>query len=207
MGANAQTTVPTFTAGAVLTAAQQNASARTGIPVFASTATRDAAFGGSNKTLAEGQACYIEGSGLQVYNGTAWRPYGYRQTFTPSFTNFTLGNGTVNYATYCQIDDLVIVEMKVTLGTTSVMATGPTFTLPVTSTQQTQFAQMGQGTYHDVGVALWSGLVYSANGSTTASMGITNVSATYPSYADIGATIPFTWGNTDYFEIMISYTV
>ena len=207
MGANAVTTVPVYVSGEVLTASDLNIT-NSGVPVFATTVTRDAAFGGTGeKTLAEGQGCYIEGTGLQIYNGTAWRPYGYRQTFTPSFTNFTLGNGTVNYATYVQIDDFVIVEMKVTLGTTSAMSSGPTFVLPVTSTQQSQYAQMGQTTYHDVGVALYSGFVFSGNGSTTATMAITNVSATYPTFADLSATVPFTWGNTDYFEIMITYTV
>lgn len=77
MGANAQTTVPTFTASQVLTAAQQNQSARTGVPVFATTVTRDAAFGGTGeKTLAEGQLCYVEGTGLQTYNGTSWVTWG-----------------------------------------------------------------------------------------------------------------------------------
>jgi hypothetical protein len=62
MGANAQTTVPTFTSGQVLTADQQNQSARTGVPVFATTVERDAAFGGSGeKTLAEGQLAYLRG--------------------------------------------------------------------------------------------------------------------------------------------------
>ena len=77
MGANAQTTVPTFTAGQVLTAAQMNDSARTGVPVFATTGTRDAGFGGSGeKTLAEGQMCYVEGTGFQTYNGTSWITWG-----------------------------------------------------------------------------------------------------------------------------------
>ena len=77
MGANAQTTVPTFTAGEVLTAAQQNQSARTGVPVFATTITRDAGFGGTGeKTLAEGQLCYVEGTGLQSYNGSSWVTWG-----------------------------------------------------------------------------------------------------------------------------------
>lgn len=77
MGANAQTTVPTFSASQVLTADQQNQSARTGVPVFATTITRDAAFGGTGeKTLAEGQLCYLEGTGLQTYNGTSWVTWG-----------------------------------------------------------------------------------------------------------------------------------
>lgn len=73
MGANAQTNVPLFTSGQVLTAAQQNTSAGTGVPVFATTVTRDAAFGGSNKALAEGQLCYIEASDVvQYYSSSAW---------------------------------------------------------------------------------------------------------------------------------------
>jgi hypothetical protein len=73
MGANAQTTVPTFTASQVLTASQVN-QINTGIPVFATTTTRDAAFGGTGeKTLAQGQLCYIEATDkVQFYNGTAW---------------------------------------------------------------------------------------------------------------------------------------
>lgn len=73
MGANAQTAVPVFTAGQILTAAEMT-QVNTGIPVFASTTTRDAAFGGAGeKVLAQGQYAYIEAtSTLQVYNGSAW---------------------------------------------------------------------------------------------------------------------------------------
>lgn len=73
MGANAQIAVPAFTAGQVLTATQQT-QINTGIPVFATTTTRDAAFGGTGeKTLAQGQYCFIELTNtLQVYTGSAW---------------------------------------------------------------------------------------------------------------------------------------
>lgn len=73
MGLNAQTSVPVFTAGQILTAQQQK-EINTGIPVFATTVTRDAAFGGTGeKTLAEGQFAYIEASDqTQYYNGSAW---------------------------------------------------------------------------------------------------------------------------------------
>ena len=73
MGANAVTTVPVYTAGEVLTAADMNIT-NSGIPVFATTVTRDAAFGGSGeKTLAEGQFAYIEATNAtQYYDGAAW---------------------------------------------------------------------------------------------------------------------------------------
>jgi len=77
MGANAQIAVPSFTAGQVLTAAQQT-QINTGIPVFATTVTRDAAFGGTGeKVLAEGQFAYIEATNTtQYYDGAAWQTVG-----------------------------------------------------------------------------------------------------------------------------------
>jgi hypothetical protein len=73
MGANAQTTVPTFTTGQVLTAAQVN-QINTGVPVFADSTARTAAFGGTGeKVLAQGQLSYLESDGkIYVYSGTAW---------------------------------------------------------------------------------------------------------------------------------------
>lgn len=77
MGANAVTTVPVYTAGEVLTAADMNIT-NSGIPVFATTVTRDAAFGGAGeKTLAEGQFAYIEATDTtQYYDGAAWQSVG-----------------------------------------------------------------------------------------------------------------------------------
>jgi hypothetical protein len=77
MGANAVTTVPVYTAGEVLTAADMNIT-NSGIPVFATTVTRDAAFGGAGeKTLAEGQFAYIEATNTtQYYDGAAWQSVG-----------------------------------------------------------------------------------------------------------------------------------
>ena len=73
MGANAQTSVPAFTSGQVLTAAQVT-QINTGIPVFASSTERDAAFGGTGeKTLAEGQMAYLEDTNAtQYYDGSSW---------------------------------------------------------------------------------------------------------------------------------------
>jgi len=90
MGLNAQTSVPAFTTGQVLTA-QQQTDINTGIPVFATTVTRDAAFGGTGeKVLAEGQYAYIEATNTtQFYDGAAWQSVGgglvliKSQTITP----------------------------------------------------------------------------------------------------------------------------
>jgi hypothetical protein len=76
--ANEQTSVPLFAASEILTAANMNLSAGTGVPVFATTVTRDAAFGGAGeKVLAEGQLCYLSASNIvQYYDGAAWATVG-----------------------------------------------------------------------------------------------------------------------------------
>ena len=93
MGANAQIAVPAFTAGQILTAAQQT-QINTGIPVFATTVTRDAAFGGTGeKTLAEGQFAYLEDTNTtQYYDGAAWQSVSVLPTF--GIFNETQASGT-----------------------------------------------------------------------------------------------------------------
>lgn len=86
MGANAVTSIPDFVALQVLTAAELDV-VNCGIPVFATDVTRDAAFGGSGeKTLAQGQFCYLESTGkLLVYSGSSWLSVG-TQTNVAAFT-------------------------------------------------------------------------------------------------------------------------
>lgn len=98
MGANAVTTVPVYVSGEVLTAADLNIT-NSGIPVFATTVTRDAAFGGTGeKTLAQGQFAFIEASNqTQFYDGSAWTAFASKivQVVTTNKTNpFTTTSST-----------------------------------------------------------------------------------------------------------------
>jgi hypothetical protein len=68
-----------FTSGSVLTAAQVNTYLMDQtIMVFASSATRDAAFGGAGEpVLAEGMICYLtDSNSLFYYSGSAWNALG-----------------------------------------------------------------------------------------------------------------------------------
>lgn len=76
-----------FTGGAVLTAAQVNTYLMDQtVMVFASTAARDAAFGGAGEpTLSEGMLCYIsDANTLLYYTGTAWSALGEDDQFVLS---------------------------------------------------------------------------------------------------------------------------
>lgn len=93
MGANASTAVPLYASGQVLDAARLNLT-NSGVPVFAGTATRDAAFGGAGeKVLAEGQLCYLEDSNsVLYYDSAAWQSVG----TTPGLTLVTTSTFTAS---------------------------------------------------------------------------------------------------------------
>ena len=140
---NEQTSVPLYAASEILTAANMNISAGTGVPVFATTVTRDAAFGGANeKVLAEGQLCYLSATNVvQYYDGAAWATVGPASsnqvavfnetqssgtnggTFTSgSYVKRTLNTTVVNQITSCTLTSSVI---SLPAGTYLVYATAP----------------------------------------------------------------------------------
>ena len=113
MGANAQTSVPSFADGQVLTG-QQQTEINTGIPVFATSVERDAAFGGTGeKVLAEGQYAYLEDTNAtQVYDGSTWQSVGIApglvcvkaETAFSAVASFTVDNVfTSDYTNYLML--------------------------------------------------------------------------------------------------------
>ena len=116
MGANATTFVPAYVAGEVLTAADLTVT-NSGIPVFADSTARDAAFGGTGeKVLAEGQYAYLESTNAtQVYDGAAWQVVGasgltflaavtFTSQTTVAFANSLFSASYRNYLVYLECD-------------------------------------------------------------------------------------------------------
>lgn len=128
MGANATTFVPSYTSGEVLTAANLSVT-NSGIPVFATTVTRDAAFGGTGeKTLAEGQFAYIEATNTtQYYDGAAWQSVGQ----TPGLTlisTATIGSA-VSSATISNVFSSTYANYLVTINSFTNSVTGSGYNL------------------------------------------------------------------------------
>jgi len=113
MGLNAVTQTYDFTAGQVLTAAQMD-NVNCGIPVFATTVTRDAAFGGTGeKTLAEGQFAYTEDTNTTwFYTGTVWSPVSGQ--FATTQTMSTQSTTSLTY-----VDLSTVTSVTITTGTSA----------------------------------------------------------------------------------------
>jgi hypothetical protein len=123
MGANATTFVPAYVAGEVLTAADLSVT-NSGIPVFATTVTRDAAFGGTGeKVLAEGQFAYIEATNtFQYYDSSGWITVNLLAAINSAQVLTSQATSSTSYV------DLSTVGPSVTLttGTSAIVSVGAT---------------------------------------------------------------------------------
>ena len=133
--------------------------------------------------------------GDQVPNAeTAWTAY------TPTLTNLTLGNGTVD-AKYKQIGKTVFLFFKFTLGSTSSVGTSPQFSLPVTGRVTISYHMLAN--LQDTGTADNPGMVYIT--TTTAVFAAINVGGTYATTSNVTSTIPFTWTTNDTITTQFTY--
>jgi hypothetical protein len=117
-------------------------------------------------------------------------------SYTPTFTNLTVGNGTIN-AKYKQIGKTVVVRFAFTMGSTSSMGTNPNFTFPVAASSYLANAALGDMYIEDNGVAGYMGRFKWIAGPLCA-MELYGAGATYLNFGSITSSVPFTWGTGDY---------
>ena len=131
--------------------------------------------------------------------GGAWT------TYTPTYTGFTLGNGTVNYAKYEQVGRTVTVRLKITFGsTTSVTATQPTFSLPATGAI-TSGDISGIGIVYDSSAGAQYAAIPAFPSTTTITPYICTASATYLTMGAMTTTTPVVMATGDAFLLWFSY--
>ena len=127
-------------------------------------------------------------------------------SFTPTYTNLTVGNG-VSVAAYKQVGNIVFCRVSFTLGTTSSMGTDPYFSLPVAPKAVTgntlfPFPML----ILDAGATYYYGFIRLYYGSPSqATLFTLSTTGTYSSYVGITATVPMTWTTGDSFATTLVY--
>lgn len=131
--------------------------------------------------------------------GSAW------QTWVPSYANFTLSNGTVNYAKYIQIGKTVFFRLKITLGNSSSVSGNIGIGLPVAfNAEYTQVtdALNATGQLNDATAQRW---MPRPMWGDTQRMDIYYQSASSGFLSVTSSTAPFTWTTSDQIMITGSY--
>ena len=125
--------------------------------------------------------------------------------WTPTFTNFTIGNGTI-VARYLKFGRQVFFRVEVTLGSTSTMSNNPRFDLPVacSTTYAVGVNTLGMGLIYDASSgALYQAAVVNnyAPDINQAVIMIFNSGSTYTSFDSITSAKPMaSWAVSDVFS-------
>lgn len=177
----------TFTAGSLATASDVNTYLMNqSVMVFTTTTARDAALTSPTDGMLTFQTA---DDAFTIRDGGTWRTIDVTwKDYTPSFANFTLGNGTVT-GKYFRIGRLVHFIVQVTLGSTSsVSATGGIqASLPVAYASTARFhgtARMSVG-------STFMGTLIGSSGNAV--LYVNNVSGTYETVTLTTNAIPGAW--------------
>jgi hypothetical protein len=121
------------------------------------------------------------------------------QTWSPTYSNLTIGNGTVT-AKYIRIGKLVRFKFVFVLGSTSAVATNPTVSLPVTSVAvvgSAALTPLGSGNFYDTSASTQYGAWLAHNSTTTMAFGPWDASVASLRYGGATSTNPMTWATGD----------
>jgi hypothetical protein len=127
-------------------------------------------------------------------------------SYSPSFTNLTVGNGSWAYAVYAQSGKMVHYIGKFDLGSTSSVSGNITISLPVTAKSNMYGVYVNTIQADDNGVGDYPLLARIISPGSSFDTFAINAAGTYAhSYTATGATVPITWSNGDQINFSIVY--
>ncbi len=127
------------------------------------------------------------------------------KTWTPTYANITVDNGTV-VSRYVQIGDRVLAQFMLTFGSGTTMGTAHTISFPVAADPSFTASRLnlGPAMLTETGVAINHGYVQRIT-TLTARVLVLNAASTYLLDSNVSATVPFTWGTGDILSFNIAY--
>lgn len=154
-----------------------------------------------NTTVSSTELGYLDGttSAIQTqFNNRS--TYSDWQSYTPTIGGTTLGNGSVSIS-YTRVGRLVFCDGYITFGSTTVMSSGITFSVPVAVTNSPSVSgtvrlfDSSAGSYWQGHVQVYDNKFYFFVPSTT-----TSTTVTY-----INSNAPFTWATGDSLAFSVFY--
>ena len=131
--------------------------------------------------------------------GASW------QTYTPTWTNLTKGNGT-EISRYIDQDGLITWWYSLVFGSTSSMGTTPIITLPVAAKSGTSRVPVPNISMLDSGVQVVYGYMdFADNGTDRGVFYAWNTGVNPLGGSTISSSAPFTWATNDAIRFQVSY--
>lgn len=162
----------------------------------------------------EGMLIYeTDTDSLAIYNGTSWVYQGLFQAYTPTFTGFTLGNGTASFE-FARVNRVVFVRGQISFGSTSsITAVSPdtvAFSLPVATdtsgSEPTPASSINLGAAVDTSAGRRAPIRVGVGTTTTGILGFNLVIGTVVYENSLTTTtVPFTFATGDFIFLNLTY--
>lgn len=135
----------------------------------------------------------------QILTAAEMNAIGKWETFTPTFTNLTVGNGTAT-GLFCVLNDLVLMQVDLTWGSSTTISAAVGLEFPEPAKRTFPDGSNGQAFFEDGDGTDYYGTTYRIDG-TTFQVHVWDASSTYLGSSNITNTIPFTWADGDRFVV------
>jgi len=139
----------------------------------------------------------------QVLTAAQMNGIGEKTAYTPTFTNLTLGNGTLT-ADFYRVQNVVTATVAVVFGSTTSISGDVTVTLPI-ARASAQGLRLAAVQFNDPGVQHVAGALF-CNPSVLTGVNPRPL-GTNSFLGFLSATIPFTWATGDVLQFSVQYEV
>lgn len=158
--------------------------------------------GGTGVMVGQGQTAFLYYDASDIAHVfTTWASY------TPTWTNLTVGNGTV-VAKYCQIGRTVFVRISLVWGSTTSISGSVSVSTPTTQVSYggtAGISALGNARLSDNSAGITHEGVVLNISTTTVLLTVHDASGTYLKAVVLSSTVPFTWTNPDEITATFSY--
>lgn len=171
-----------------------------------------------NTTITDGSVTTTKIADANITNAklstTTGEVGGVWQTYSPTITNFTLGNGTITYCKYTRVGKNVNYKGRFVYGSTSSFTGVATISLPVNAAADylSGDAMNGGAMITDSGVTVRPGIPHFVTSSTMSIAAIATLTGSNPVFTDytpstrdIQTSGPITWSTGDVVQWDVTY--
>jgi len=140
----------------------------------------------------------------QVLTAAQMNAIGETTTYTPTWTNFSIGNGTQSWK-YTRVNNNILIVGSVVFGSTTSVTGIITHNFPIVADTTANTGIIGWASAQDTGVGTYPLAIYQLSTNAFGLYAVGSAGTNLGPLAATSSTVPFTWTNTDEIRINLAY--
>ena len=125
-------------------------------------------------------------------------------TYTPTFTNLSIGNGTSSFK-FTRVNNNILLLGSIIFGSTTSVTGLINITFPISADTTVNTGVIGIASAQDSGVGTFPLAIFQESTTLLRLFAIGSASTYLGPLTATSSTVPFTWANTDEIRLMVMY--